>query len=234
MRQKESNTLVRYYLRRNTGGELMARESGRKQSPSKLLVLLAFTLLLPCAQASILGNGSSVPPSPLFPGGSLVATASGTITTVTFSTDYMQWVFSDPLNSWCVGCLDFVYQFTNHGPDVNQRYSMSSFQGFFLDVGTDPFGVHDPTLIDRSTLGPVVAFNFPASDEIAPGETTVWLVIETNATHVTSGFVSAQDGTAGSGVAWAPMAVPEPTSLVLLGGGLLTIGRFLRKSQIGR
>lgn len=210
----------------------MARESGKVQTPTKLLLLVAFTLLLTTAQASILGNGSSVPPSPLFPGGTLVATASGTITTPTFSADYAQWVWADPLNSWCTGCLDFVYQFTNHGPEVNERYSMSNFQGFLLDVGTNPFGVHDPTLIDRSGLGPVVGFNFPASDEITPGSSTVLLVIETNALHVTTGFVSAQDGTAGTGVAWAPFAVPEPTSLVLMGGGLIALGKFLRKSAV--
>ena len=81
---------------------------------------------------------------------------------------------------------------------------MSNFNGFLVDVGTDPFGIHDPTLIDRSALGPVIGFNFPASDEIAVGETTVLLVIETNAVAFTGGYVSAQDGTAGSGFAYAP------------------------------
>jgi len=214
----------------------MARESGNTQSPSRLLVLLAFTLLLPCAQASVLGNGLSVAPSPLFPGGVLVATASGTITTPTFTTIFGQSVWADPSNTWCAGCLDFVYQFNNLGPDPNQRFTMSSFQGFLLDVGTDPFGVgvHLPTLVDRSIVGAVVGFNFPAGDEIAVGETTVSLVIETNATHITPGFVSAQDGTAGSGVAWAPQVVPEPASLMLMGSGLLAVGGYLRKSRLGK
>jgi hypothetical protein len=66
-----------------------------------------------------------------------------------------------------------------------------------IDVGTNPFGVHDPTLVDRSLNGSVVGFSFPASDEFAPGQTTPQLVIETNALQYADGFASAQDGTAG-------------------------------------
>jgi hypothetical protein len=202
--------------------------------PIKLICLLAIALLAPLAHASILGNGNSVPPSPLFPGGSLVASTSGTITTPTFTASYTQWVWADPSNSWCAGCLDFVYQFTNNGGDANERFSMYSFAGFLVDVGTNPFGVHDPTTIDRSMLGPVIGFNFPGSDEIAPGQSTPLLVIETNAVRFTNGFASAQDGTAGFGFAYAPLAVPEPSSLALMGGGLSVFGFLLRKVRFGK
>ena len=197
----------------------------------KIFVLLAFALLLPVAQASVLSGGGSVAPSPLFPGGTLVATTSGTITTPTFSTDFTQWVFADPLNSWCVNCLDFVYEFTNHGPDVNERYSMSSFSGFLVDVGTKPFGgLHDPNTVNRSSLfnGAVIGFNYNPGNEIAPGVTTPWLVIETNAMQSTWGFGSAQDGTAGSASAYVP-TVPEPASLGLLGTGILLAGGAFRR-----
>ena len=207
----------------------MVMKSMKSPLSVKLVCLLAFSLLLPVAQASVLSGGGAVAPSPLFPGGTLVATTSGTITTPTFSTDFTQWVFADPFNSWCVNCLDFVYQFTNNGPDINERYSMSSFAGFQADVGTSPFGVNDPSTVNRSLgSGGVIGFNYTPGIEIQPGVTTPWLVIETDATAYKWGFVSAQDGTAGSASAYVP-AVPEPSSLALIGGGLSAFGLLLRK-----
>lgn len=206
-------------------------------SPTTLVVLLAFTLTLTCAHASTLGNGQSAPPSPLFPTGSVFATATGTITassgTDNMSVSFTETVYKDPSNTWCHNCLDFVYVFNNIGPDVNERYSMSNFTGFSIDAGTTPFGIHDPTTIDRSGTGPNIGFNFPGSDEIVAGQTTVSLVIETNATNVTAGTVSAQDGVAGSSaVALAPASpTPEPGSLGLMGGGLLVIGGLLRRAR---
>jgi hypothetical protein len=210
----------------------MERLSVPTQLPVKLVCLLALALLVPLAQASILGNGGSVPPSPLFPIGTLVASTSGTITTATINDSYTQWVFSDPTNTWCAGCLDFVYQFTNNGGDPNARFTMYNFAGSLVDVGTDPFGGHNPLTIDRSSLGPVIAFNYVGS-EIVPGETTPWLVIETNALYFTTGFASVQDGTAGYGFAYAP-AVPEPSSLALMGSGISVFGLMLRKFRFGK
>lgn len=205
----------------------------------KLLALLTFTLSLTVlAQASLLSVGGTAPPTPLVPSGPVLATQSGTITALTFTATYSTWVFADPSNTWCSGCLDFVYQFTNNGPAPNQRYSMSSFAGYMIDAGTNPFGVHDPNTVSRSSSlgGAVISFNFDQfGNDIDPGETTVQLVIETNATNFTQGVLSAQDGSAGSAYGFQPAGspVPEPASLMLLGGGILAVGGFLRKSRLG-
>jgi hypothetical protein len=69
----------------------------------------------------------------------------------------------------------------------------------------------------------VIGFSFQPA-VIAPGDGTVLLEIETNATNYTSGNVSAQDGTAGSGAGFAPTTTPEPGTMAMLGLGLIGLG----------
>ena len=104
-----------------------------------------------------------------------------------------------------------------------------------IDAGFDPSTPGNaPLTVNRAISGEVIGFNYTGTDTVLSGQTTPVLVIETNATKWVSGFVSAQDGTAGYGAAFAPAAIPEPSSLGLVGGGLLFIGGFLRRFTFGK
>jgi len=199
-----------------------------------VLLALAFALAVPAAQASILNPGQTAPPDILTaPSGTALGSISGTISPGTFSTTYTEWVYADPNNTFCSGCLDFVYQFTDNGPGINERYTGYSFAGFLVDVGYDPStGTLAPSTVDRSTNGAVVGFNYIGTDEIVSGQTTPLLIIETNATLFVPGLVSAQDGSAGTGAGFSPaVPTPEPATLSLFASGLLLAGGFLRRRR---
>ena len=204
------------------------------QSLWKLVMLLAVASTL--AHASVLSPGDMFPPTAIQPGGTLLASLlNQPLTAPTFTGSYSTWVYADPLNTWCVNCLDFVYQFKNNGNDANERFTMGDFSVVKINAGTWPFGPpnRNPDLVTRSLLGngSVISFLFFPGNEIASGETTESFVIQTNALHFTKGLLSAQDFQSANGVGFQPVPVPEPGSLVLMGGGLLTIGGLLRKKR---
>ncbi len=198
-----------------------------------LSMLLAFALAVPLANATILNNGDNLPPDQLTAGGNLMGMTSGTITTQTWSANYTEWVYSDPNNTFCAGCLDFVYQFTNNpnSQDVLERFTGFSYGAFKIDAGYDPnSGGRAPGTVSRSNNGFVLGFNYLGSD-IQPGETTPLLIAQTDATNFVSGFLTAQDGNAGYAEGFAP-GVPDPATLGLLGSGLAVAGSVLRRRRL--
>ena len=174
-----------------------------------------------------------------------------------FNGSSFEQVESDPANVFCPGCLDFLFQVQNNS-NSNQSITRIEETGFVTtiggvtmtyqtDVGYDSqslgsgilCGIDDggfcnngdpatvPVTVDRSLDGNVVGFNFPLG--VIPGESTVDIVIETDAKsfiHPVATVFGSKGGTGTLdiyGPSGPPVgsATPEPSMLLLFATGLL-------------
>jgi hypothetical protein len=136
------------------------------------------------------------------------------------------------------GTLDFYIQVqVTSGSDFVQEVSTSNFASFVTDVGTasdvallGTTGTQDPDYATRSSSGSVIDWTF-LTEAITAGVTSETLVISTNATSFTSGTVSLQDGGTVNLAGFAPSsAVPEPATMLLVGGALCGAALIRRRS----
>ena len=224
-----------------------------KKAPVLLLPILscatAALLSISSASASIITPGPGAFPPDIFigiPGGTLLASltlpASFTTTAGTTSFTLTTAVYRDPLNPFGAGDLDFVYQISNSANSVGpiNRLTGSSFTGFQTDVGFIPTGSTlagglfvngsvSPQLVDRLTAATVgFGFSAPLTLSIFPGQTSVVLAIQTDATNFAAGNFSVIDGGSFTGAAFQPAGpasrTPDSgTTAFLLGLGLIGI-----------
>lgn len=145
-----------------------------------------------------------------------------------FIGNYAIYVYSDPLNIYCAGCLDFVLAVANVGGEGSMNDVTSGF--FNLPFKTNVGYAHDatgspgnaPTTITRTTDG-LINFSF-AGHEMVNGEFSLFLVVQTDAVFYDSGIIRnglAMGATQIGGLEPAPAHAPEPGTLVLLGTGLV-------------
>ena len=153
------------------------------------------------------------------------------------------------------GTLDFLYQISVNTTAPNCggagqpacdpiiRSTDTSFFGVATGVATlrdggdtnflgidDPFvnGSVFPSDATRNASGSALGWDFVLADgnEINPGETSLVLVITTNATTFVAGSATVSDGGVASVSAFAPTAIsgaPEPATFGLIGFGVFTI-----------
>jgi hypothetical protein len=163
----------------------------------------------------------------------------------TFTATLNAAVYTDPSNTFCAGCLDFVYQVSNSGGSTDGigRVTAFNFTGFMVDAGYSvagepagggtafPTGTWAPGLVDRNSAD-TVGFQFAdVATVIPPGGTSTVLEIMTDATSFTAGSASALDGGTANFNAFAPSAgttTPEPASALMLGLGMVALAGLRR------
>ena len=201
------------------------------------LAACAFTMAS-LSTASVLTPGSSGAPDPFSNAGwtLLATTGSQALSSGTFTATANAWVYSDSANTFCAGCLDFVYMVTRTGGnDPIERITAGNFAGYMVDAGvvSSSPGLA-PSSVNRSGGdGGVVGFNYQTTNLTDNGSTQL-LVIQTNATNYMAGLLSVQDQLTANGVGFQPAAAtPEPVSMSLFGGGLALLGaaRLRRKKK---
>jgi len=174
--------------------------------------------------------------------------------TAPFSGSAYEQVEKDPSNPFCAGCLDFLFQLSlNSNSNQNlTRVTETGFAGYMVDAGWDTVslgslvlcGIDDggfcnsgalstvPVSVDRSADGNTIGFNFSG---LPPGQSTVDIVIMTNATSFTGPIATiyGSNGATGTidiyGPSGPPVGTPEPSTALLIATALFALPGLRKK-----
>lgn len=162
----------------------------------------------------------------------VAATFTGTLTSSV--------ILGDASNPFGAGALTFTYLITNDvgSPHAIGRLTVDDFSGFLTDVNyqVPAVGVA-PAFFDRSAgVGDVMGFTFfgapVGGGQIPAGFSSALLVVQTNSTIYSPTVASVIDGSVATVASFAP--IPEPSTLVLGGLGLIGLAVFALRRRTGR
>ncbi|HEY5205127.1 MAG TPA: PEPxxWA-CTERM sorting domain-containing protein [Roseiarcus sp.] len=182
----------------------------------------------PAAQAIVLAPGASGPPDPLSLGaGSTLVADTGVLpfSNGVFSGLIQEAVYEDTANTFGSGDLTWIIQVANDASstDAIARVTAGNFATFMTDVG-DSGGANAPNLVDRDTPGHTIGFSWASIGGLLAGQTSDFLMIDTNAVRFTTGTLAVIDSQTSDLSAFAPSAVPEPSTWAMMLLGFAGLG----------